>query len=538
MDDRNLAVTGFMGTGKSAVGQALAQRMGRQFVDTDALIEDRTGLSIPDIFAIHGEAHFRQVEAEVCQELSQRSGLVIATGGWTLGTPENRQALERSSMVVCLLADQQTLIERIARAEGRPMLQAEMWELRLRQLLMERLPTYYSFPLQVDTSGLGVSAVVDRILHYWTTFSDHSLPSTLPVITNDNAYSVFVGKGLLDRVGALTMGHGRWTQMVHASDTVVGPLYSDRLAQSLSESAAAVAGEKGLRIGTGQMLSGEQHKTLAAVSGLFEQFLSAGLDRRGLVLALGGGVVGDVVGFAAASYLRGVSLVQIPTTLLAMVDASVGGKTGVDLPAGKNLVGAFKQPVFVVCDPDVLQTLDPAEMRSGMAEVAKAGVIGSPRLFQHLETHSQLDYDWLVREAVAVKIDVVQTDPFEHGRRAVLNLGHTFGHALETLSGYQIRHGEAVAMGMVVAARLSRELGHCSTDTEDRIHSLLQKLELPTRLPAYAPETIWAAMATDKKARGGELRFVLPRAIGDVGIFDGIPQGKVMETLQQLQHSE
>jgi 3-dehydroquinate synthase len=306
------------------------------------------------------------------------------------------------------------------------------------------------------------------------------------------------------------------------SDDVVGPLYADQVAASLEST--------GLQVAHCTMLAGEVHKTLDTVSDLYAQFLAAGLDRGGLVVALGGGVVGDVLGFAAATYMRGLPVVQIPTTLLAMVDSSVGGKTGVDLPAGKNLVGAFKQPVLVAIDPAVLATLPAADFRAGLAEVAKAGVIGSPGLFQRLgDGHT--DLSWIVREAVAVKIDVVEADPYERGRRAVLNLGHTFAHAFERLSDYQLRHGEAVAMGMAVAARLAVDLGHCTPDVGGRIIALLNHLGLPTAPPNYEPEAVWDAMTSDKKKQGKQLRFVLPLDIGQVDVFDDVPREAVLATL-------
>jgi 3-dehydroquinate synthetase len=239
-----------------------------------------------------------------------------------------------------------------------------------------------------------------------------------------------------------------------------------------------------------------------------------------------------------------VPFVQIPTTLLSMVDASVGGKVGVDLPQGKNLVGAFKQPEMVVVDPAVLTTLPPAEFRAGLAEVVKHGIIDSPSLFAQLEVRSKeyevrdnfsipyslLPTPWLY-EAIMVKVRVVQADPFEQGRRAVLNLGHTFAHAFERLANFELRHGEAVAMGIACAAHLSARLGHCSKETAARIIALLNRLGLSTRPPAYPPAEIWAAMQTDKKRQGQALRFILPRAIGQVDIFDTVPRKDVEQIL-------
>jgi 3-dehydroquinate synthase len=543
MSDRNLIITGFMGTGKSAVGRTVAARLQREFVDTDQLIETRTGRSIPDVFAQEGEAHFRDLEAQVCRQLSASRGMVIATGGWTLGSPDNRSAMEVGGLIVCLRADAPTLIQRVGSTQGRPMLKDAAWQSRLRNLLESRQRAYLSIPLQVDTACLSIDEVADRVLALWESFAQTETPHAMPVIIDGDGYAVLVGEGLLDRTGQLVNGLGRWTTIAQVTDDVVAPLYADRLATSLEH----VSGQDNTShppLAHCVMPAGEVHKTLGTLAHLYPQFLAAGLDRSGLVLALGGGVVGDVAGFAAATFMRGLPVVQIPTTLLAMVDASVGGKTGVDLPAGKNLVGAFKQPALVVVDPTTLSTLPQADLRAGMAEVVKAGVIGSPELFERLEQGNSddtsvrsMDMTWIIRQAVAVKIEAVESDPYERGRRAVLNLGHTFGHAFEVLSDYQLRHGEAVAMGMVVAARLAVALGHCPPDVARRIRSLLGQMGLSDAIPDHDPVTIWEAMMADKKKRGSRLRFVLPLGIGQVGLFDDVPREAVIAVLTEIQQS-
>jgi 3-dehydroquinate synthetase len=213
-----------------------------------------------------------------------------------------------------------------------------------------------------------------------------------------------------------------------------------------------------------------------------------------------------------------------------MVDSSVGGKTGVDLPQGKNLVGAFKQPEMVIIDPQVLTTLPPVEFRSGMAEVIKHGIIDAPELFAALEK-GDYELSWLLAEAIGVKVRVVQADPFEQGRRAVLNLGHTFGHAFEQRSNFEIRHGEGVAMGIGCAARLATRLGYCTGEDTERILALLAQVGLPTQPPPFGAEAVWVAMFTDKKRQGNTLRFILPRAIGEVGIFRDIDEAEVKAVL-------
>jgi 3-dehydroquinate synthase len=303
-------------------------------------------------------------------------------------------------------------------------------------------------------------------------------------------------------------------------------LHADRLLDSLRSA--------GLAPFLCTIPDGEQHKTLDTLASLYDQFVTGRLDRSGAVLALGGGVVCDVAGFAAATFMRGLPVIQIPTTLLAMVDASVGGKTAVDLPQGKNLVGAFKQPALVLIDPSVLDTLPAEEIASGMAELIKHGVLADAELFQELVSDMPPAWTRQIARSLLVKIDVVEQDPFERGQRAVLNLGHTTGHALEQLSGYRMRHGEAVSIGMVVAAEIAVALNKAATNLPEQIARVLTAHHLPTRCPPFAAETIWEAMQHDKKKQGQTLRWVLPCQIGRVEIVNGVPRETVIRVLKSM----
>lgn len=359
---------------------------------------------------------------------------------------------------------------------------------------------------------------------------------TITVTHPSGSYPIFLGEGALAQTGSNLAELGYKGRCAVVTNEPVGRHHAAPLLASLS-----AAGFEPVCL---TIPDGEQNKTLETVANLYPQLVEAKLDRRSPIIALGGGVLGDTIGFAAATYLRGVPFVQIPTTLLAMVDASVGGKVGVDLPQGKNLVGAFKQPEMVAIDPAVLTTLPPAELRSGMAEVVKHGIIDSPALFEALEERSRgageqesrgdidlyslllIPYS-LLPTSINVKVRVVQADPFEQGRRAVLNLGHTFGHAFERLANFELRHGEGVAMGTVCAVRLAERLGYCSPETTRRIITLLDRLSLPTQPPPYPPAEVWAAMGADKKRQGNTLRFILPRAIGEVDIFSDVAREDV-----------
>jgi 3-dehydroquinate synthase len=300
----------------------------------------------------------------------------------------------------------------------------------------------------------------------------------------------------------------------------VGPLHAATIDQSLKAA--------GFEVCVATMSSNEKDKTLETVSGLYDRFVDAQLERNSLVLALGGGLVGDVAGFAAATFLRGVNFVQLPTTVLSVVDASLGGKTAVNHPRGKNLIGAFKQPVLVCADREALAALPVADFRSGLAEVVKHGIIGAPALFEHLERQGLSGLPQILADAIEVKLRVIESDPHERAERASLNLGHTFGHAFENLSHYEIRHGEAVAMGLVAASRLAERLELCDPSLTVRTRNLLQRLHLPTTYSQFAAVAALDVMLTDKKKEQGKIRFVLPVELGKVVIRGDIPREQVM----------
>jgi len=266
--------------------------------------------------------------------------------------------------------------------------------------------------------------------------------------------------------------------------------------------------------------AGEESKTIGTIETLWNVFLDAGIERRSTVVALGGGVMGDLAGFAAATYKRGIPWVVVPTSLLAMCDASLGGKTGADLPQGKNLIGAFHPPSLVIIDPATLDTLPEKEMRNGMAEVIKHGIIGDPVLFEvcNLGWEALTDnWDEIIRRAIAVKVQVIQNDPYEKGERAVLNLGHTLGHAIEAVSNYTIRHGEAVSIGIVASARLAVRLGIAERGVEAIIRETLQGLGLPTEIPEEIDRIrLRDVMMLDKKRTSGKIQMIVPVRIGEV----------------------
>ena len=514
-DGCNLTITGFMGTGKTTVGTILAERLGRQLVDMDERIKAELGKTIAQVFDDEGEEVFRLAEARLCQALAQESDLVIATGGGTLVSDENRQTLAASGPVVCLTAGIDTVLQRVEDFEDRPLLPGDREEKRrnIEGLLLSRRDAYGRIPLRVPTDGIAPGAVVERVLDMLAGNNEVAEMTRITVPTPEGHYHICIGDGILAQAGRLLANRAvSKGQVAIVTNSDIAAHYAETLSESLRQ--------EGYTPVLCLIPEGEAHKTLATIGNLYDQFVAAGLDRRSPIIGLGGGVVGDMAGFAAATYLRGAPFVQIPTSLLAMVDASVGGKTGVDLPQGKNLVGAFKQPTVVIIDPAVLAELPAAEFRSGLAEIVKHGILGAPELFRQMEVEGPTALTQMIADAVRVKVEVVIEDPFERGRRATLNLGHTFGHAIEQVSGYRLRHGEAVAVGTVAATRMAVALDRCDAHTASRIESCLEGLGLPTSASGLDLEDVYAMMFQDKKRKGKMLRFIIPQAIGDVVIID------------------
>lgn len=354
----------------------------------------------------------------------------------------------------------------------------------------------------------------------------------LNVALGDRSYPILIGRGLLDR-GDLIAERLRTRKVAIVTNDVVGPLYLERLKAALSR-----AGVTSTEI---VLPDGEQFKTLETLNSVFDGLLSSHCDRSTSIVALGGGVIGDMAGFAAATYQRGVDFIQIPTTLLAQVDSSVGGKTAVNHPLGKNMIGAFHQPKLVLADTDTLSTLPDRELKAGLAEVVKYGLIRDAEFFVWLEERMNglLARDSeLLSEAIARSCDnkarIVAEDETERGVRALLNLGHTFGHAIEAGMGYGAwLHGEAVGAGMVMAARLSERLGHLNSDECARAIALIEHAGLPVTGAKLGAERYLELMAHDKKVEAGRLRLILMRAIGDAEIFSDVPVDDIVATVEQ-----
>ncbi|MCF6277651.1 MAG: 3-dehydroquinate synthase [Anaerolineales bacterium] len=495
---------GASGAGKSVVGKTLAAQLDLPFVDLDVEIERAGGQPIAQMMTEHGERFFRDLETATLKSVCSDSEQVIALGGGALLRAENRVLADSIGEVVLLDADPATLSMRLrADKSKRPLLAGDL-DAKLSALLTDREPHYASFPLRVDASAPPeqVSDEIQRLLGHYH----------LRGMGAD--YDVLVREGGLVQLADLIAARGLNAPLLLVSDSNVAPLYVRTVADALGAAGWQVAGHV--------VPAGEARKTLETVSGIWQACLQFGLDRHSTIISLGGGVVSDLAGFAAATYMRGCNWVALPTTLLAMVDASLGGKTGFDLPEGKNLIGAFHPPALVLADPQTLATLPERELRAGLAEVVKHGVIADPDLFalcargwDYVRAH----LPEIVRRGMAVKARIIEADPYEQNIRAALNFGHTIGHAVELVSGFSLLHGEAVSIGMVAEARLGERLTVAGSGTSETLTAVLSGLGLPIEIPSDLPrEALIRAMKMDKKKSAGMIRFSLPESIGCVRV--------------------
>lgn len=525
---RHIVLVGYMGAGKSTVGRALAARLSCDFVDLDDVIAHNAGRSIAQVFAEDGEAGFRALESATLRQLrgDLRGGPrhVIATGGGIIGSDDNIATLRALGTCVWLSASAGALWRRIAGDPNRPLATQQGDPKQAAAAFAVRLAgrrTRYALAADdvVDACGTvdEVTAAVAAAHAALTT------RAVVPVALSGRSYQVHVGPAAL-RHAALAVARLSPARALVVSDANVAPLWGEALGRAL----ALV----GVDFDTHTLSAGEPEKSLEAVAGIWDAVLAGGADRSTVVVALGGGVTGDLAGFAAATALRGLRVVQVPTTLLAMVDASVGGKTGFNHRLGKNLVGAFHQPSTVACDVDTLATLPPRERIAGLAEAVKIALTFDAELLDELEHHADALRAGdpgvtarVVAAAVALKAAVVVADEREGGVRRALNFGHTVGHAVERATDYtRFLHGEAVALGMVASLDRSVAVGTCTPALARRAVSLLQRLGLPTRLPPDVDRhAVRAALAHDKKradslAASG-VRFILcagPGAYADV----------------------
>jgi shikimate kinase/3-dehydroquinate synthase len=547
----NIFVTGFSGTGKTTTGKEAAQLLGWRFVDTDDEIVNAAGKAIEDIFADDGEPGFRKLESETLARIAQGSRQVISTGGGVIMDEANRRVMESNGVVVLLEGRPETILHRLEKQQTedfdgittRPMLHSEDALNRIRSLKEQRQFNYTLAHWTVHTDYLTPQEAASEVVRGWKLASsripDPEKPDTdsdlaAEVRTSSGDHPLWVGWGLLDELGQRIKRVLDPPVAYMISD---GGLYLQAHRAQVSMEAAGIP--------THQFFTppGEQNKTLETAQHIYTWLAEHKAERGHLIVALGGGVVGDLAGFVAATYLRGMPFAQVPTSLLAMMDAAIGGKTAVDLPQGKNLVGAFYQPKFVLSDVSTLTSLPQRELTSGWAEALKHGLILDEELLSTFENQSkeilalepEIATD-VIRRSAAIKANIVSQDERETlGIRVLLNYGHTIGHGIETATGYgTYLHGEAVSIGMMGSAYIGEALGMMSSEEVARQRAILESYGLPLHCHGVDMEAVRNAMMSDKKVASGTIRWVLLDGIGNAVTRNDVPQELVQETLRRL----
>ncbi len=551
-----IVLTGFSGTGKSAVARLVAERLGWDAVDTDSIIEQAAGGPVADIFARDGEAHFRELEADAVRQACARPNAVVSAGGGATLRPDSRRLLADGGFVVCLEARPETVLQRLREGAAgeldRPLLAGPDPLSLIRELKAARQPVYALADHTVHTDGLTLQQVAAEVVRAWEERSAAALAApgrlqamagaaneapdgaTCVVRAASATYPVFVEWDALPSLGPRLREAGLTAQAYLISDEDVFARYGMR-----AQAALAAAG---IPVASYTVPPGEASKSLETAAAIYDWLIGQRAERGQAIVALGGGMVTDLAGFVAATYLRGLPLVQVPTSLLAMVDAAVGGKVAVNHPRSKNAIGAFYQPRFVLADVSTLRTLPQREL-SGWAEAIKHALILDAGLLSFFEQHAEAvlrlepePTTEAIRRSVAIKAAVVSEDEREvTGRRTILNYGHTVGHAIEAATAYgRFRHGEADAIGMTAAAAISRRLGLLPPAEERRQRELLERFGLPASADDIDRAAIISAIALDKKVRAGAVRWVLLEGIGRAVVRDDVPQAVVEEALDEV----
>jgi shikimate kinase/3-dehydroquinate synthase len=561
---QRIFLTGLSGAGKTTVGALVANRLGWHFLDTDALIEEQARRPVPQIFSEEGEAAFRQREARALQEATAQEQVVVATGGGAVISAANRSLMRERGMVVYLATPVETAWQRIAgggvppvsspagagNAGGgvppvsspagagnaqRPLLAGDNGQQKLQALYETRKSWYEEADLMLSTDQATPEQVALQVIAgasvQGTLLSSALPPEQRRFDLGQSTVQASVEWGGLHHLPQALQAPGLARRVFLVTESQVGALYAAPLLALLQKA--------GLEAHLCTVPAGEGSKSLERFSQIIDWLVQHKAERRDPLIALGGGVVGDLVGFVAASYQRGMPLIQVPTSLLAQVDAAIGGKTAINHPQGKNLIGAFYQPRLILADPACLLTLPERAYSEGWAEIIKSGMALDSELFAWLEASASALLrrepellTKIVARCLRLKMELVQQDEREQGRRAILNYGHTVGHALEAATGYTTwLHGEAVAIGMEVAAHIAVSLGLLAPEAAARQRALLLACELPTSCPGLTLDALLEAMSRDKKVQSGRLRWVLPTSIGQAIVSSDVPLSLVQQAI-------
>lgn len=548
MGGERIFLIGLSGSGKSTVASLVASELGWDCADTDRIVEAVAGSPVAGIFASEGEARFREREVEALELVAQRDRVVVATGGGAPTTPGGRLALARGLVVWLQVAPAVAAARLGSHEEGevRPLLRGDL-RARLEGQLEARRGLYELADATVDAGLQSPAEVAAEIVRAWRragpggasarialagpTPAEGGVAAIVRTRPGASACPVVVRRGALSGLGPICREASLSGRAFILSDANVEPLYGSAAAASLGE-----AGFEAIRI---TIPAGEEHKNTATLQRVYDRMLAERIERTDFAVCLGGGVVTDLGGFAAATILRGIGFVHVPTTMLGVVDAAIGGKVAIDHPLGKNMVGAFAQPRAVVIDPAVLETLPEREVRAGWAELIKHGLILDESLVGELERRAgqpgSLAAEDLIARSVAIKAAVVSEDEREGGHRTLLNYGHTIGHAIEAVTGYSsYLHGEAVAVGMHAAGLIAVELGVLDKRSLDRQQALLRAYGLPERAPGVDPEAVLQATRGDKKVRAGSVRWVFLGQVGQAIICDDVPGHSVRRAVESV----
>jgi shikimate kinase/3-dehydroquinate synthase len=563
---QRIILTGFSGTGKTEVARLVAERLGWQAVDSDDTIVEAAGKPIPAIFRDDGETHFRTLEHTALRELCSQTKIVIAAGGGAVLSAENRQLMADGSFIVCLEARPETILARLrpqldSDPVARPLLATANPLGRIRELKSFRQPYYALADHTVHTDGLTMEQVAAEVVRAWrqlcaTVLENEGRVATLAaapsareadapycqpagaacvVRTSSATYPVFVSWGALPDLGRRMADVGLAGRAYLISDSMVHARWGAAAKEALREG--------GLRVAWHVVPAGETSKSLETAASIYDWLVSERAERGEAIVALGGGMVCDLAGFVAATFVRGLPLVHVPTSLLAMVDAAIGGKVAVNQKEGKNLIGAFYQPRLVLADVSTLQSLPPRELTAGWAEVIKHALIMDEELLRLLEEKADAILSLepavtteVISRSIALKAAVVSEDEREEtGRRTILNYGHTIGHGLEAAAEYTgMLHGEAVAVGMAGAARIARRLGLLPPEVAERQDALIARFGLPLRASGVDPAKVLATTALDKKVKGGAIGWVLLEGIGRPVIRHDVPPELAEEVVREL----
>jgi 3-dehydroquinate synthase len=560
-----IILTGFSGAGKSAAASIIADELRWEVVDTDEMAETTAGKRILEIFRDDGEERFRHLESVAIREACARERVVVSAGGGAVLRAENRRVMANGGFVVCLEARAETILRRLtsgSRALDRPLLATDDPLSRIRELKASRQRLYALCDWTVHTDMLTPKEVAAEVLRAYEERSAASLadagrtdeitdaraeaPSSVTlhaipegaaavVRTAGGEYPVIVGWGLLEMLGEHLRLAGPGSHAYVISDEAVFHHLGDDVEVALQKA--------DVQFQTYIVPPGEATKSLGVAADIYDWLVQRKAERGHTIVALGGGMVTDLAGYVAATFARGLPLVHVPTSLLAMVDAAIGGKVGVNHPQAKNMIGAFYQPRLVLADVATLQTLPPREYFSGWAEVIKHGFIADEGLLGYLEENADriLELDPVttteaIRRSVAIKARVVSEDEREEsGVRTTLNYGHTLAHALESATGYtRYLHGEAVAIGMMAAAGISARLGLLAADVVERQQGLLERYRLPVGAEGVDRARVEAAMALDKKVREKAIQWVLLEGVGRTVVQDDVPREVVEEVVGKV----